>query len=384
MPIIGLTDRTRPTLLGMIRIGEKKVAQNGKEYPSKLDYFEFDPYDDANREVILAKAFEIYGEKPKSIRVKFHSDNQDDIFDANYCLWQASGLLCKGNGKTAVRLDDKFVQMREERTPKTGTDPQDIIEDETIEGETFTRVVCHTPSACAYAMSRGAFGKPGCSAKGFLRVILPDMPGLGVWGLSTGSINSIAQLNSAVQYLYGAFGGRLFGREANLIITPKQGIIPETQKRTTIFVLNLTTEHSFNELAVLANQAPVTPMLTHDTDVVNPETGEVYDEQYHDGGGDDADFRPQLDDDPEVIRALSESGFSDTKKKAMLASAIEHGKTREDFIAAIRAQMPPQQQEIPVAAQPAAAAPRPAAAQQPAPAQAPAPARNGGRPNRLF
>lgn len=371
MPIVGLTDSTRPTLLGMIRIGEKKRSVNtGKEYPSKLDHFIFDPKveDERQRAAILAAIEGVYGKTPKLLRVKFHSNNPTDIFDANYCLWQASGLLCKGDGKTALRLDDKYVQMREQRAPKTGTDPDDRIEDETLDGETYTRVVCHTPGACAYALARGAHGKPGCAAKGFLRVILPDLPGLGVWGLSTGSINSIAQLNSAVQYLCGAFGGRLFGHEANLIITPKQGIIPETQKTTDIFVLNLTTEHSFNQLARIAAQ-PTVPagLIGHeereldediDGNIIDAETGEILDAP-----------SPTLADDTEVQRALAESGFSAAKQRALLASALEHGWTREQMLRNIAAQ----------SSTPAAAAPARTAAPAPARGGAPAGA-NGGRP----
>lgn len=405
MGIIGLTDHQRPTHLGMIRIGEKKVSQGGKEYPSKLDYFIFDPKteDQDQYDHILAKIAAVYGDKPKALRVKFASNNPSDVFDANYKLWQTSGLICKGNGETAKRLSDKYIALREGDRPKTGTDQEDIIHDEEFADDTYTCVVCRTPGLCPYAMARGQYGKPGCKASGLLSVVLPDIPGLGVWYLATGSINSIVQLNSAVLLLHGAFRGKLCGQEATLTLTPKQAIIPDTQKRTTVYVLNLTTEHSFNELAVIGQQTalPAPPEAAliyegeHDDDdtggeYVDPETGEVFDNQA-------AAIGVALEDDPEVLRALAATNFSPVKKQALINAAKEHGWTRDQFITSLGAQQPaqqqrpaqpaqrPQQQELNAPASPVTPTRRTTPAPAPAvPGRQPAVATNGGGRRRLF
>lgn len=356
MAIKGLTDQIRPTHLGMIRIGEKKQGQRG-EYPAKLDHFIFDPKteDEAEYNAILAKIREVYGDKPKSLRVRFASNDPRDIFDASYALWQASGCICKGDGATALRLDDRYVAMREENSQraKTPTDPADIIEDEEMEGETFTRVVCRTPDLCPFAVARGQHGKPGCKANGLLRVVLPDLPGVGVWYIATGSINSIIRLNSAVQFLYGAFGGRLMGQEADLTVTPKNAIIPDTQKRTTVYVLDLTTKLSFNELRALPPVIQPAALIAADGDLVDTETGEVFEGAAPArpvADAPDADFRPALEDDPQVIAAFQRSGFSAAKQSAMIASAKQNGWDREKLIEVIGAHMnaaPPVTQSAP-------------------------------------
>jgi len=358
----------------MIRIGEKKVSpKNGAEYPAKLDHFIFYPVDEVNAAAIIAKAREVYGDKPRSLRVKFHSDNPLDVFDANYTLWQNSGCLCKGNGVEAQRLDDRFVAMREERQPKTGTDPADILDDEPLDGETVTRVVCRGPEACRYSLARGQHGKPGCKQSGLLRVILPDMPGLGVWYLSTGSVNSIIRLHGAVNLLAAAYRGHLGGQEAHLTISPKQAIIPDTQKRTTVYVLNLTTEHSFNELAQIGVTAALpapAAMLAHDGDLVDPETGEVLGEDTPDVDDLEPDFRPAIEDDPEVLRVMKELGFTEAKRRALITAAQQHGWTREQLLANITSQQsaasPAPRQAAPVTSKPTSSqAPPPKSTTQP-------------------
>ena len=39
MPIKGMTDREYVTRVGKIRLGEKRISRNGKEYPAATDYF---------------------------------------------------------------------------------------------------------------------------------------------------------------------------------------------------------------------------------------------------------------------------------------------------------------------------------------------------------
>lgn len=82
------------TEIGKIKIGDKKISQNGKEYPVSLDYFR------ATGE--YAKMFtEKFGEKCTSIPIVFASDNIDTVCNEHYELRDKAGrLVAEGDGKT--------------------------------------------------------------------------------------------------------------------------------------------------------------------------------------------------------------------------------------------------------------------------------------------
>lgn len=84
----------RLPLLGKIKIGEKAISKNGKEYPVSTDYF-------------IAKGKyeslfnEVYGDKPNRIQVVFISDNIKDVCDESYQFRDHQGrLLAEGDGNS--------------------------------------------------------------------------------------------------------------------------------------------------------------------------------------------------------------------------------------------------------------------------------------------
>lgn len=91
----------RLPLLGKIKIGEKAISKNGKEYPVSTDYF-------------IAKGKyeslfnEVYGEKPNRIQVVFISDNIKDVCDESYQFRDHQGrLLAEGDGEIWKAFNSK-------------------------------------------------------------------------------------------------------------------------------------------------------------------------------------------------------------------------------------------------------------------------------------
>ena len=86
-----------------------------------------------------------------------------------------------------------------------------------------------------------------------LRFILPEVPGLGVWQIDTGSKNSILNINSCAKVIKRAFG-RVSMIPLKLTFEPIQVNNPETGKKQTVYVLNLRTDVTLAQLADAARE----------------------------------------------------------------------------------------------------------------------------------
>lgn len=85
-------------ILGKIRVGEKKVSDNGKEYPVSLDYFKASGN--------YAKKFDtVYGDKPNQLEILFLSDNISDCCFQRYELWKGKKLFGFGDGEEFLLWD---------------------------------------------------------------------------------------------------------------------------------------------------------------------------------------------------------------------------------------------------------------------------------------
>ena len=78
-----------------------------------------------------------------------------------------------------------------------------------------------------------------------LMFMLYKVPGMGIWQIDTGSINSIININSCADYIRAMFG-KVSWIPLQLTIEPKEVQNPETGKRQTVYVLNVR-----NNLALL-------------------------------------------------------------------------------------------------------------------------------------
>lgn len=230
MPINGLSEEVRMPRLGKIHLGYK----NERGLPVKTDYFVF-PKDHSD----YKKLVEIFGEKPKELRILIPVEDAELWATQYYKAYsQTRGLLCKGNGETATRMVDI----------KTGDLP--VKETETV---TMKEIACEGKECPEYKARK-------CSEVMNLRFMLPEIPGLGVWQIDTGSINSILNINSCAKVIKASFG-RITLVPLILSLEPGKGKREKDGKQSTIYVLNLRTNVTLAQLADLARESARTIML---------------------------------------------------------------------------------------------------------------------------
>lgn len=167
--IKGLSDVRRFPRLGKIRLGLKRKAASGMEYPSETDYF-----------VVPQEIEDKYGPRPKLLKVMFPVNDLETVFPQAYKFYGAStGIKCIGDGEAASRAVEK-------------------------NGEVIMETVdCPSPENCAYSQTKNKKGEMhnGCARRGHLMVMLPDVNPGGVYQIDIGSANSIIDLNSGIEYI---------------------------------------------------------------------------------------------------------------------------------------------------------------------------------------
>jgi len=211
MPIKGLSDTRRLPRLGKIRLGEKKQSQSGKEYPSATDHF-----------VVPPKVAAKHGEAPKELPIIFPVEQEPEQWYRAYSL--SRGLICKGDGETAVALVDLDTGLI------AAADAKNVAKKE---------VPCD-PDNCPLFQSKR------CRPIMNLQFIIPDIEELGIWQLDTSSINSIININSSIALVRAAVGRFSNVPAMKLVVEPMQ-VTPEGKAKT-VYVLQLKLMKSFEEL----------------------------------------------------------------------------------------------------------------------------------------
>jgi hypothetical protein len=241
MPIKDLSETVRLPRLGKIHLGTKNPE---KGYPMKADHFVF-PKDHSDYE----KLVKTFGAEPKELRVLIPVEDEEQWATQYYKAYNLTrGLVCKGDGDTAMRQIDV----------KTGDLPSK---------ETLTTTMKEMPCA---GRDCPDYKAKKCHEAMNLRFILPEIPGLGVWQIDTGSINSILNINSSAKIIKKAFG-RISMIPLILSFKPAKAKNPQDGKQQTIYVLNLETNITLAQLADVAREQAKTLMLEA------PDLGKEYD-----------------------------------------------------------------------------------------------------------
>lgn len=216
MPIQGLTEKFRLPRLGKIKLGTK----NERGLPQKSDHFVCPPE---------VKA--VYGEKPTSFDILIPVEDAEQWASQYYrCYSNVRGLLCRGDGGKCFRIVDKATGKIADRETKE------------IEGREM---------ACAGRECDYYIGKR-CKEVMFLQFLLPDVPGLGIWQIDTGSINSIRNINSCAALIRGLYG--------HIAMVPLQLTLeqievnnPTDGKKQKAWVLNLRSNQTLLAVVKAAN-----------------------------------------------------------------------------------------------------------------------------------
>ena len=223
MPIKDLTESVRLPRLGKIRLGTRHPE---KGYPMKADHFVF-PKDMPNRKELV----DLYGEETKSLPVMIPVEDEEVWATQYYRAYsQTYGLICKGDGEIALRMVDT----------ETGQPP---VHDKACTVR-LQEIKCLAHDCPEYLSKK-------CHEVMNLRFVLPEVPGLGIWQIDTGSKNSILNINSCAKLIKQAFG-RISLIPLKLTFEPMQVNNPDNGKRQTVYVLNLRSDITIAQLATTA------------------------------------------------------------------------------------------------------------------------------------
>ncbi len=227
MPIRGVSEIVRLPRLGKIHLGIMVEYQTGKFRPSATDYF-----------VCPEEVQGVFGKEPKELRVMFPIDDDQMVAQQWYRAYsQTRGLICRGDGETSTQLTDlKTGAIATKDSPKT----------EMREGMTCAGEQCdiYQTKRCRRVMN--------------LQFMLPDVPGLGVWQLDTGSFFSIVNINSNLKLIRGICG-RISMIPLVLSLGPRE-VAPDGKKKI-VHILNLTAPFSLTQLQERAQLPPGRAML---------------------------------------------------------------------------------------------------------------------------
>lgn len=249
--IKGLSEIRRLPRLGSIRLGIKKKTKSGKEYPAEIDYFRLDPSTPSELEnEKLVQEFEtLFGKKPKSIDIMFPVPDPEIFFKQDYKRYgSGTSLKCKGDGEFASCAIAEYAEGLE----IVGEDEMGM-----------TKVRCDGRE-CPY------YKKKACSEVGILQVLIPDLPGAGVWQIATGSFHSIVSLNSSIAHVK-AICGRV-----NMIPLKLERVPQETTyegKKATHYILRINQSMRLSDMQKFAQIEPTKALLS--LPEVEPESSDL-------------------------------------------------------------------------------------------------------------
>ncbi|HUU64130.1 MAG TPA: hypothetical protein VMX96_09485 [Dehalococcoidia bacterium] len=227
-PIANLSDIVRIPRLGKIRLGIK-VEQPGKHpYPKPTDYF-----------VVPPEIADVFGDKPKELDIMFPMEDSSQFAQQwlrAYSMTQ--GLTCVGDGITSRRKVDTA----------TGA----MASHETVEWIWKDDMHCD-PQDCP------EFLKKRCRRVMNLQVLIPVVPGLGVWQIDTSSFYSIVNINSMISLLK-AILGRCSMIPLTLALGPIE-VSPLGQKKKTVYIMHIKKNIKLSDLAKVALLPPAQALI---------------------------------------------------------------------------------------------------------------------------
>ncbi len=221
--IHGLSEKRRIPRLGRIRLGVMIKEAGKRDHPTATDHFVITEairkavMDDRIPELEIARQSWCtckHGEGPKALPVMLPTNAIDQLFPQNYRMYKRAGLWCGGDGQVARRWNSEG-KLEERACP------------------------------CEFLES----GE--CGAEATLSITLPDVPGIGVWQITTGNYKTIVNLNTQLEDLALAFQG-LRGIPLILRLEPQESQRWDAERkemvRTTIHCMRLDAEISMRQI----------------------------------------------------------------------------------------------------------------------------------------
>jgi hypothetical protein len=251
--ITGLSAVRRLPRLGKIRLGVKATNAAGKEYPKDVDYFVCPPEVQA-----------VYGEKPKVLDLVYLPCEDRNIFFPQSLKWyRGARLYCRGDGQTAMRINDQTGGMY------SLSCPCEHLQDREVDGKIV---------------------KAECAPRASLMFLLPKVSMGGVYQLDTGSSAAMIGLNSSIDYLQNFLIGRIAFVPLRLKRVPTKMQTPGPEGKTvTKSIVTLEFAGNIEEVARLRQKdaiqqlipgvpeepAALPPAALDDEEEVDLQTGEI-------------------------------------------------------------------------------------------------------------
>jgi len=206
-PIKGLSENRRLIRLGKIHLGVKVKNKNGVEYPKATDYFVCPPEVQA-----------VYGEQPDRLDIIIPVEDEEMWCSQYYRQYSRTrGLICRGDGETCRRMIDRQTGAIANR------DSKEVVWKEGLP--------CPGRDCPDYQAKK-------CQEVMNLQFLLPRVPGLGIWQIDTGSVNSIRNINDNAAMLR-AVCERVSWIPLTLTLEPKEVVNPDDGKKKMVRCLNI-------------------------------------------------------------------------------------------------------------------------------------------------
>jgi hypothetical protein len=185
MPLLDIQRRGQQ--IGRLRIGQQVPTEDGKMRPAKLDTFRFTTQSPHSAEAIA----ELYGGTVQEWNGQFEvitNKNaigvtvppRDEVISQHYEMWNKGGCI--------RRCDSQIEQISGKPCLcPHADDPTDLVAVENAAQERARLAKLKTPQAC----------KPVTR----ISVMIPDLPGLGVFRLDTGSYYAAVEIGDAAELL---------------------------------------------------------------------------------------------------------------------------------------------------------------------------------------
>jgi hypothetical protein len=165
--VLGITDDPRPPIVCKAKIGEK----GDRGQPRRLDFIVFVEPQTGRR---ISEFQEVFGERPTEFKALLAGDRLEDNIDVSWKRYGKLGLKCRGNGMRGV--DRETGEERECAGPYNFAD----------------QAKHHCPFARP-TQKGDKVSSPECKPVLSMRLVVPQIPGLGVVQIDTGGVASSIQ-----------------------------------------------------------------------------------------------------------------------------------------------------------------------------------------------
>ena len=233
MSIKGLSEQRRMPRLGKFHLGIKVEKKDDKgnvvsTYPKAVDHF-----------VPPDELLTTLGTDCKSLDIMFPVEDSEKFAPQYYkCYSSYRGLVCKGDGEKCIRMVDTANGDFAHRDTKAVA---------------MAEMTCEGRDCPVYQQKK-------CKEVMNLQFFLPNIPGLGVYQLDTGSYHSIVTVNSALD-LVKSVCGRVSMIPLKLTVEPKE--VTVDGKKKNVHVLNIRCNATLAEIqrvaALPGNQVTLPP-----------------------------------------------------------------------------------------------------------------------------